>query len=125
VANKKIEQDGLFQQISVTAEKWIPLIEVPETELAQYLLTKKEEGYALLGIEQTSNSINLVKFEFPTRSILLLGKEKEGIPVEFLHILDMCVQIPQLGLIRSLNVHVTGALVIWEYTRQQLHKMEM
>ena len=44
--------------------------------------------------------------------ILLLGKEKEGIPQEYLGILDLCVEIPQFGVIRSLNVHVTGALCL-------------
>lgn len=32
--------------------------------------------------------------------------------------LDYCVEIPQLGVIRSLNVHVSAALAIWEYTKQ-------
>ena len=31
------------------------------------------------------------------------------------------LQIPQTGQVRSLNVHVTGALVIWEYVRQHSH----
>ena len=48
--------------------------------------------------------------------------EKEGIPVDFIQLLDVCVEIPQRGLVRSLNVHVSGALLIWEYTRQQLLK---
>lgn len=62
-------------------------------------------------------------FQFPNRpTILLLGKEKEGIPVEFLQAVDQCIEIPQLGIIRSLNVHVTGALAIWEFTRQRLEK---
>ena len=34
--------------------------------------------------------------------------------------LDVCVEIPQQGVIRSLNVHVSAALLIWEYTRQHL-----
>jgi len=46
--------------------------------------------------------------------------EKEGIPVELINQLDVCVEIPQQGIIRSLNVHVSGALLIWEYRRQQL-----
>lgn len=28
---------------------------------------------------------------------------------------DTCIEIPQLGIIRSLNVHVSGSLLIWEY----------
>ncbi len=50
--------------------------------------------------------------------VLLVGKEREGIPVEILRAVDRCVEIPQLGVVRSLNVHVSGALAVWEYTRQ-------
>ena len=46
--------------------------------------------------------------------------EREGIPVELIHLLQDCVEIPQFGTIRSLNVHVSGAIVIWEYTKQHL-----
>lgn len=46
--------------------------------------------------------------------------EKEGIPVELIQHLDVCVEVPQEGVIRSMNVHVTGAIFIWEYVRQQI-----
>jgi tRNA G18 (ribose-2'-O)-methylase SpoU len=60
-------------------------------------------------------------YQFPNRpTVLLLGKEKEGIPVEFLQSVDQCVEIPQLGIIRSLNVHVSGAIAVWEFTRQRM-----
>ena len=32
---------------------------------------------------------------------------------------DVCVEILQLGVVRSLNVHVNAAIAIWDYTRQQ------
>ena len=41
-------------------------------------------------------SQNLIK-----KTVLLLGKEKEGIPIEFLNILDNCVVIPQQGKIHG------------------------
>lgn len=94
-----------------------------------------------MGVEQTANSKCLTEYSFPRRSVLLLGypphsdlvhmlliieflhllvcrNEREGIPAEFLPLLDECVEIPQLGIIRSLNVHVSGALLVWEYTQQ-------
>lgn len=46
--------------------------------------------------------------------------EKEGIPANLIHLLDQCVEIPQQGVVRSLNVHVSGALLVWEYRRQRL-----
>ena len=29
--------------------------------------------------------------------------------------LDVCIEIPQLGIIRSLKVHVSGSILLWEY----------
>ncbi len=52
--------------------------------------------------------------------MLLLGREKDGIPVDYLGLLDDCIEIPQFGIIRSLNVHVSGAITLWEYTKQQI-----
>lgn len=46
----------------------------------------------------------------------------DSIPVEFLSAVDQCIEIPQLGIIRSLNVHVTGAIAIWKFTEQMMRK---
>jgi tRNA guanosine-2'-O-methyltransferase len=86
--------------------------------LLSWLSNKQENGYTIVGLEQTSSSISIEDYEFPEKTVLLLGKEKEGIPVEFLQVVDQCVEIPQLGIIRSLNVHVSGAICIWEYSKQ-------
>lgn len=32
----------------------------------------------------------------------------------------MAIEIPQFGVIRSLNVHVTAALFMWEYCKQHM-----
>jgi len=101
VPNKKVEKDSIFQQISVTAEKWVPFVEVKEDDLVKYLLEKRSEGYTLLGVEQTSHSVLLPNFVFPKKCLLLMGREKEGIPVEYISLLDKCIEIPQLGIIRS------------------------
>lgn len=78
----------------------------------------KEKGYTILAAEQTINSKPLQSVTFPKKSLLLLGNEKEGIPPTLLPLTDVCVEVPQVGVIRSLNVHVTGALFVWEYARQ-------
>lgn len=80
----------------------------------------KRNGYTVLGAEQTAKSQSLATVKFPKKSLLLLGNEKEGIPPELLPILDVCIEIPQFGIVRSLNVHVAGALFIYEYAKQHL-----
>ena len=76
------------------------------------------KGYKLLGVEQTAKSQMLQKYKFPDKCVLLLGEEKTGIPIKYLRLLDDCVEIPQLGIVRSLNVHVSAAICLWEYTKQ-------
>ncbi|KFO34242.1 Putative methyltransferase TARBP1 [Fukomys damarensis] len=112
--------DKQFQHLSVSAEQWLPLVEVKPAQLIDYLQLKKTEGYTIIGVEQTARSSDLAQYCFPEKSLLLLGNEREGIPAKLMQHLDVCVEIPQQGVIRSLNVHVSGALLIWEYTRQQL-----
>ncbi|KAI5937470.1 putative methyltransferase TARBP1 [Manis javanica] len=120
LGNLQCIRDKQFQHLSVSAEQWLPLVEVKPPHLIDYLQEKKAEGYTIIGVEQTARSSDLTQFRFPEKSLLLLGNEREGIPAYLIQQLDVCVEIPQRGIIRSLNVHVSGALLIWEYTRQQL-----
>jgi tRNA guanosine-2'-O-methyltransferase len=120
VSNLKVKDEMAFTGTSVTAEKWMPMREVKELDLIDYLTKMKADGYSLVGIEQATNSQSLDKFQFPKKALLLLGKEKEGIPASYLHLLDHIVEIPQFGVIRSLNVHVSASLILWEYTKQMV-----
>ncbi|KAG0425148.1 hypothetical protein HPB47_027678 [Ixodes persulcatus] len=116
----KHTEDRQFQGLSVSAEKWIALNEVKPHQLKEYLEEKRNAGYTLVGAEQTAGSRALHEYRFPKKTLLLLGNEKEGLPVELIQLLDVCVEIPQRGVIRSLNVHVSGAILIWEYAKQHL-----
>lgn len=115
-------EDQTFNSLSLTAQQWVPVKEVKPDNIAEYLRTLQNEGYTLVAAEQTANSKKLSEYSFPERTAVILGNEREGIPCELLQLLDVCVEIPQFGIIRSLNVHVSGALFIWEYTRQHLTK---
>jgi tRNA guanosine-2'-O-methyltransferase len=120
VPDIRIVDDVLFQQISVTANKWMPTEEVKPEALYAWLKDRKKEGFTLVGLEQTTTSSCLSKYQFPSKCILLLGDEKEGVPAELLALLDAQIEIPQMGILRSLNVHVSGAICLWEYTKQHL-----
>ncbi|RXM34959.1 putative methyltransferase TARBP1 [Acipenser ruthenus] len=114
--------DKQFQSLSVSSEHWLPLVEVKPPQLINYLQQKTAEGYTIVGVEQTAKSQSLTEYTFPEKTLLLLGNEREGIPANLLQHLAVCVEIPQHGVTRSLNVHVSGALLIWEYTHQQMNR---
>jgi tRNA guanosine-2'-O-methyltransferase len=79
-----------FKRISVTAEQWVPIVEVGagDDALEVFLDARRAEGWALVGLEQTTTSVCLTRFRFPPKTLLLLGREKEGIPVQLIHKLD-------------------------------------
>lgn len=54
---------------SVTAEKWVPIIEVPVSNVTGFLEKKKKEGYSILGLEQTANSVTLDQYVFPKKTV--------------------------------------------------------
>ena len=54
--------------------------------------------------------------------MLVLGREKEGVPVELLNEADIVCEIPQLGLVRSLNVRTSCEMFLVEYTRQRAQR---
>ncbi|XP_044733726.1 probable methyltransferase TARBP1, partial [Chrysoperla carnea] len=120
INNLRQAESKEFQNLSVSSEKWLDIQDVPVNELAEYLFEMKRNGYTIVGCEQSTNSVQLTEFKFPKRTVLLLGNEKEGIPPNLLSIVDVCVEIPQCGVIRSLNVHVSGAITIWQYACQHL-----
>lgn len=118
LADARVTKDHQFTSISMTSEQWLSIDEVHPAALLPWLEARRAEGYTLVGVEQTSESIILAEFEFPSKCVLILGREKEGIPADILLVLDATVEIPQLGLVRSLNVHVSGAVAVYEYSRQ-------
>ncbi|EPS39241.1 hypothetical protein H072_7010 [Dactylellina haptotyla CBS 200.50] len=109
-----------FISVSVSAENWLPIEETKKPDIANLLARKRQEGYTIVGIEQTDRSITLGSndFAFPGKTVLLIGAEKTGIPPELLAEMDICVEIKQFGETRSMNVQTAAAVVLYEYTRQ-------
>merc|ERR1712194_416421 len=123
--NLMVRKQDDFKTISASANDWVSMEECKEEDLLVWLYKKRSENYTIVGLEQTASSKCLTKMEFPEKTVLLLGKEKEGIPIHFLSAVDHCIEIPQLGIIRSLNVHVSGAISIWEYTKQMMKNKKL
>ncbi|XP_031623463.1 uncharacterized protein LOC116340876 [Contarinia nasturtii] len=109
-----------FTSISMASEKWVKFLEVKHYNVINYLMAMKASGYAIVGAEQTAFGDELNKTSLPRKMVLVLGHEKDGIPANILNLLDMAVEVPQFGVVRSLNVHVTASLFMWEYCKQHI-----
>lgn len=75
----------------------------------------KEEGYTVLSVEQTVNSIMLDKFKPETgrKYALVFGNEVDGVQQEVVDSSDGVLEIPQYGTKHSLNISVSAGIVLW------------
>jgi tRNA G18 (ribose-2'-O)-methylase SpoU len=78
----------------------------------------KQQGYLLVGLEQTTNSINLYEFTFPRKTALVVGNERQGLTDDVLQMVDHVVEIPVYGMPFAHNVATATAIALYEYCRQ-------
>jgi len=75
----------------------------------------KEENTYIVGVEQTTKSVDLPDFTPPKQKKLglVFGNEVTGIPEDLYSHLDTFVEIPQYGNKHSLNVSVTTGIFLY------------
>ena len=75
----------------------------------------KEEGYTVLSVEQTVNSVMLDKFKPETgrKYALVFGNEVDGVQQEVVDASDGVLEIPQYGTKHSLDISVSAGIVLW------------
>jgi 23S rRNA (guanosine2251-2'-O)-methyltransferase len=79
----------------------------------------KQDGYLVIGIEQTDQSFDLQDFE-PDRNkkyALVFGHEVKGVDQEIIDMCDYCIEIPQFGTKHSFNIAVSAGIVLWELNK--------
>jgi 23S rRNA (guanosine2251-2'-O)-methyltransferase len=87
----------------------------PETSAS--LESLHNEGYILLGVEQTNTSTPLHLFQPQKKEkyALVFGNEVNGLDEAMIPLLDGCIEIPQYGTKHSLNISVAAGIVIWDF----------
>ncbi|MFC4075700.1 TrmH family RNA methyltransferase [Salinithrix halophila] len=77
----------------------------------------KRQGYFIVSTSPRAERYHF-RFEFPTKTALLLGNEGRGVSPEVQALSDTHVQIPMPGEVESLNVSVTAGILLYELVRQ-------
>ncbi len=86
--------------------------------LVHVLKKLKQDGYSLVGLEQTTDSKNIYDFRFKRKTALVIGHERLGIPQDQLDLLDVAIEIPVFGMPYSYNVVTATTMAMYEYCRQ-------
>lgn len=76
----------------------------------------RQQGYIIIGVEQTVNSVSLEKFvpEPGKKYALIFGNEVAGVAQDVVDASDFTLEIPQFGTKHSLNVSVSIGVVLWQ-----------
>ncbi len=80
----------------------------------------KADGYVVFAIEQAVGSTLLPDLQLDPNQkyAVILGNEVKGVQQSVVDNCDGCIEIPQYGTKHSLNVSVTGGVIIWEFFRK-------
>ncbi|MCQ2119319.1 MAG: RNA methyltransferase [Bacteroidales bacterium] len=87
----------------------------------------REQGYTIVSVEQTVNSVSMEKFHPEPGSggrkyALIFGNEVDGVRQDVVDASDFSLEIPQFGTKHSLNVSVTIGAVLWHFTLHRLNR---
>jgi 23S rRNA (guanosine2251-2'-O)-methyltransferase len=109
--NKEIEKTALGATFSVPWRYFKTTEEAIEEAYAK--------GFEVWAVEQTPNSmlLNDFKITYSAPYALVLGNEVNGVDPNILSMCKGAIEIPQLGIKKSLNVAVTAGIVCWEFSK--------
>ncbi len=110
----QITEDAV--KTSAGALNFIPVCRVPN--LLTSITDLKNLGMQIVGCTEKANQLVYeAKLKGPTA--LVMGSEENGITPEILQQCDQTVRFPMKGKIKSLNVSVASALMLYECWRQR------
>jgi len=77
----------------------------------------REAGYRILAVEQVEGAAMLDAFlpEPDAKYALVFGNEVDGVAQAVVDLCDGAIEIPQAGTKHSINVSVSGGVVLWRF----------
>ncbi len=108
----------LGKRSSASALKWLRLHVFRDT--ASCLREVRKRYGRLLVTHLRAPAVSIYETDFTASVALAFGNEHEGISQELLDAADGNIRIPQMGMIRSLNISVACAVTLFEAMQQRL-----
>ena len=101
-----------IRKTSLGAEESVPWSHEPDA--AALIDRLKGEGYQVVMLEHTTDSLHYRQAEYQFPLCLVVGNEYHGIQDHLVPLGDMAVEIPMLGIKQSLNVSVAYGIAVYE-----------
>lgn len=119
VLNTKIPRHKKWgARSSSSAAKWLTVHQYDNA--GECFLHLRKRYSRILTTHLAGDAINLYDIEFTTSLALVFGNEHSGVSDEIRALADGNFIIPQMGIIRSLNISVACAVSLYEAYRQKM-----
>lgn len=105
---------------SASAFKWVDREKFDTVEACYTRL--RSQGFTILASSLNDTSKNFYDFDLTRKTAIVIGNEHRGISAEAEKLADSTVYIPMFGMIQSLNVSVSAAIMLYEAARQRMVK---
>lgn len=102
---------------SSSAAKWLTVYQFEDTETCFEALRKRYER--IVTTHLATDAVSLYEMDMTRSTALVFGNEHSGVSDEARALADGNFLIPQVGIIRSLNISVACAVTLYEAYRQK------
>lgn len=102
---------------SSSAAKWLTIHQFSDT--AECVATLRQKYDKIYTTHLAADAVGLYEIDFTGSVALVFGNEHEGVSDEIRALADGNFIIPQVGIIKSLNISVACAVSIYEALRQR------
>ncbi len=118
VLNTKIPRHKKWgAKSSSSAAKWLTIHQY--TDAAACFEDLRRKYKKILATHLSSDAVDLYSIDFTESIALVFGNEHSGVSEEIMQYTDGNFIIPQVGIIKSLNISVACAVTIYEAYRQK------
>lgn len=115
-AASSLDLSGAAARVAEGGAEAVPLARIDDNHEA--LAQLRDAGYSIAATLPREGS-SLYATALPKRLVLILGAEGEGMSDALVAAADLRVGIPGSGVVESLNIAASAAVVMGEYWRQQ------
>ncbi len=107
----------LTRGVARGAEQWVELLRHPTIKKA--LQDLRNRRCQILATALSDDAVDYRRVDYTRPSAIILGNEAVGVSDAVRTEADTLIRIPMYGMVRSLNVSVAAAIILYEAVRQR------
>jgi tRNA (guanosine-2'-O-)-methyltransferase len=105
------------EAITTRTEKWLEI--GVHASASECLSGLKARGFAIVATRLSDDAVPYTEPDYGRPTAFVFGSESDGISAEALAFADRVIRIPMVGMVQSLNLSVSVAVVLYEAFRQR------